>query len=56
MFVPEIALYCNGLPYDVCSAPAVHRYVEVPGATHGPIIEAGMADIFAFFAEHRRGE
>jgi poly(3-hydroxybutyrate) depolymerase len=34
----------------------VHRYVEVPGATHGPIIEAGMADIFAFFAEHRRGE
>jgi poly(3-hydroxybutyrate) depolymerase len=33
-----------------------HRYVEVADASHGPIIEAGMADIFAFFAQHRRGD
>jgi poly(3-hydroxybutyrate) depolymerase len=33
-----------------------HRYVEVADATHGPIIDAGMADIFAFFAQHRRGD
>lgn len=33
-----------------------HRYVEVADASHGPIIEAGMADIFAFFAQHRKGD
>jgi pimeloyl-ACP methyl ester carboxylesterase len=32
----------------------VHEYVEIPGATHGSVIEAGMADIFEFFAEHTR--
>ncbi len=30
------------------------QYKEIPGASHGPIIEAGMADIFSFFKEHRK--
>ena len=34
----------------------VHEYVEIPGATHGSVIEAGMADIFEFFARHTRQE
>lgn len=29
-----------------------HEYKEYPGVTHGPIIEAAMPDIFAFFARH----
>ena len=29
-----------------------HEYVEVPGATHGPIIDIGMPDIFAFFGKY----
>lgn len=33
-----------------------HRYVEVADASHGPIIEAGVADIFEFFAQHRKGD
>ena len=31
-----------------------YKYVEVPGATHGSVIEAGMPDIFAFFAGHTK--
>jgi predicted peptidase len=31
-----------------------HEYKEYPGATHGPIIEAAMPDIFAFFAKHTK--
>jgi poly(3-hydroxybutyrate) depolymerase len=31
-----------------------HEYKEYPGVTHGPIIEAAVADIFAFFAKHSR--
>jgi hypothetical protein len=31
-----------------------HEYEEYPGVTHGPIIEAAMPDIFAFFAKHTR--
>jgi poly(3-hydroxybutyrate) depolymerase len=31
-----------------------HEYKEYPGVTHGPIIEAAMPDIFAFFARHAR--
>jgi dienelactone hydrolase len=31
-----------------------HEYKEYPGVTHGPIIEAAMPDIFAFFAKHTR--
>jgi hypothetical protein len=27
---------------------------DPPGVTHGPIIEAAMPDIFAFFARHTR--
>ena len=30
------------------------EYKEIPGADHGPVIEAGMADIFAFFAKHSK--
>ncbi|MCC6202430.1 MAG: prolyl oligopeptidase family serine peptidase [Gammaproteobacteria bacterium] len=32
-----------------------HEYKEFPGVTHGPIIEAAMPDIFAFFAKHSKG-
>jgi hypothetical protein len=31
-----------------------YQYKEFPGVTHGPIIEAGMADIFAFFKAHTK--
>jgi dipeptidyl aminopeptidase/acylaminoacyl peptidase len=31
-----------------------HDYKEYPGVTHGPIIEAAMPDIFAFFAKHTK--
>jgi predicted alpha/beta superfamily hydrolase len=31
------------------------EYKEYPGVTHGPIIEAAMPDIFAFFAKHTKG-
>jgi predicted peptidase len=31
------------------------EYVEVPGAGHGPIIEAGMPDIFKYFGAHIKG-
>jgi hypothetical protein len=31
-----------------------HEYKEYQGATHGPIVEATMPDIFAFFARHAR--
>jgi poly(3-hydroxybutyrate) depolymerase len=31
-----------------------HEYKEYPGVTHGPIIEAAMPDIFAFFARHTK--
>src|SRR5262249_5735500 len=30
------------------------EYNEVPGAKHGPIIEASMENIFAYFAKHTR--
>jgi hypothetical protein len=31
-----------------------YEYKEYPGVTHGPIIEAAMPDIFAFFARHTK--
>jgi poly(3-hydroxybutyrate) depolymerase len=31
-----------------------YEYKEYPGVTHGPIIEAAMPDIFAFFGKHSR--
>jgi poly(3-hydroxybutyrate) depolymerase len=31
-----------------------YEYKEFPGVTHGPIIEAAMPDIFAFFKAHTR--
>ena len=31
-----------------------HKYVEVPGAGHGDVIEKGMDDIFAFFNAHKK--
>jgi poly(3-hydroxybutyrate) depolymerase len=31
-----------------------YEYKEYPGVTHGPIIEAAMPDIFAFFAKHAK--
>jgi poly(3-hydroxybutyrate) depolymerase len=31
-----------------------YEYVEVPGATHGSVIEPAMDPIFAFFAKHKR--
>jgi predicted esterase len=31
-----------------------HEYKEYPGVTHGPIIEAAMPDIFAYFARHTK--
>jgi predicted peptidase len=30
------------------------EYKEYPGVTHGPIIEAAMPDIFAFFKAHKK--
>ena len=30
------------------------QYKEIPGAMHGPVIEAGMADIFAFLKTHSK--
>jgi predicted peptidase len=30
------------------------EYKEIPGADHGPVIEQGMADIFAFFSKHTK--
>jgi pimeloyl-ACP methyl ester carboxylesterase len=33
-----------------------HEYIEIEGADHGSVIEQGMADIFAFFEQHRRFE
>jgi predicted peptidase len=30
------------------------EYKEIPGAKHGPVIEAGMGDIFTFFAKHTK--
>ena len=32
-----------------------HEYKEYPGVSHGPIIEAAMPDIFAFFAKQTKG-
>jgi poly(3-hydroxybutyrate) depolymerase len=31
-----------------------YEYKEYPGVTHGPIIEAAMPDIFAFFRKHTK--
>jgi dipeptidyl aminopeptidase/acylaminoacyl peptidase len=31
-----------------------YEYKEYPGVTHGPIIEAAMPDIFAFFNAHKK--
>jgi predicted peptidase len=31
-----------------------YEYKEYPGVTHGPIIEAAMPDIFAFFRAHKK--
>ena len=31
-----------------------YEYKEYPGVTHGPIIEAAMPDIFAFFQKHTK--
>ncbi len=31
-----------------------HQYVEVPGGDHGSVLTSGAADIFAFFAKHKR--
>jgi predicted peptidase len=33
-----------------------HEYHELPGVTHGPVIEEGMDEIFAFFAAHAKGD
>jgi predicted peptidase len=33
-----------------------HEYVEIEGGDHGNVIGMGMPAIFAFFAEHARGE
>jgi hypothetical protein len=30
------------------------KYVEVPGATHGSIVDAALPGIFDFFDEHTR--
>ena len=30
----------------------IYNYKEVPGATHGSVIEASIPDIFAFFQAH----
>jgi predicted peptidase len=32
----------------------VYNYNEVPGATHGSVIEASIPDIFAFFKDHTK--
>ena len=32
----------------------VYNYKEVPGATHGSVIEASIPDIFAFFKDHSK--
>jgi len=32
----------------------VYNYKEVPGATHGSVIEASIPDIFAFFKDHTK--
>jgi hypothetical protein len=29
-----------------------HKYIEIPGANHGSVIDQGMSDVFAFFKEH----
>jgi dipeptidyl aminopeptidase/acylaminoacyl peptidase len=31
-----------------------YEYKEYPGVTHGPIMAASMADIYAFFARHSK--
>lgn len=31
-----------------------HKYIEVPGADHGTVIQEGMADVFAFFNAHTK--
>jgi dipeptidyl aminopeptidase/acylaminoacyl peptidase len=31
-----------------------YEYKEYPGVTHGPIMAASMADIYAFFAKHSK--
>jgi poly(3-hydroxybutyrate) depolymerase len=31
-----------------------HKYIEIPGANHGSVIDQGMPDVFAFFKEHAR--
>ena len=33
-----------------------YEYHELPGIDHGPVIEAGMADIFKFFDKHVKPE
>ena len=32
----------------------VYNYKEVPGATHGSVIEASIPDIFTFFKAHTK--
>lgn len=31
-----------------------HQYIQVPGGDHGSVITSHQADVFAFFAEHKR--
>jgi dipeptidyl aminopeptidase/acylaminoacyl peptidase len=31
-----------------------HEYIEVPGGDHGSVITSHQAEIFAFFAKHKR--
>ena len=31
-----------------------HEYIEVPGGDHGTVITSHQAEIFAFFAKHKR--
>lgn len=32
----------------------VYNYKEVPGASHGSVIEASIPDVFAFFNAHKK--
>lgn len=36
------------------SLEMTHQYIEVPGGDHGTVIMSHQAEIFAFFAKHKR--
>jgi hypothetical protein len=31
-----------------------YQYIEVPGGDHGTVIDSHQAELFAFFAKHKR--